>query len=185
MVIRTVWIAAFCLAGLGGLFATRVTASISEQAVRDLTTVGISLPHDALAKADKLQVIAKLDPTYTLNVTDRLDVIDTLNVTDKLGVTYLRYPVEITPVVPTEPVAAEMQPTKPSARAKAGSSHADGIHARRIAVLLPKPRPRFRPAKNAKDVGVTKAAVDMKPCHQQDGLGGMLISLSGLPRCEL
>jgi len=56
MVIRTVWIAAFCLAGLGGLFATRVTASIPEEIVRDPTTVGTSLVRDTLTKADKLDV---------------------------------------------------------------------------------------------------------------------------------
>jgi hypothetical protein len=49
--------------------------------------------------------------------------------------------------------------------------------------VLPKPRPKIRPAKHAKDVA--KASVDLKACHQQDGFGGMLISLSGAPRCEL
>jgi len=54
--IRTVWIAAFCLAGLGGTFATRVTASISEEAVAGPTTVDTSLMPEALCKADKLNV---------------------------------------------------------------------------------------------------------------------------------
>jgi hypothetical protein len=51
--------------------------------------------------------------------------------------------------------------------------------------VLPKPRPRIRPAKHAKGVGLARATVDPNTCHQQDGLGGMLISLSGSPRCEL
>ncbi len=53
IVIRTIWIAALCLAGLGGLFATRVTASISEEAVRDPDTVGISQRRDTLTKGDR------------------------------------------------------------------------------------------------------------------------------------
>ena len=158
--IRTVWIAAFCLAGLGGTFATRVTASISEEAVTDPTTVGTSLMQDTLCKADKLNV------------------------------GYLHYPaqsapVENTPAVPAEPIAAEIEPAKPPAAAKAGSSDAPDPGARRTAVVLPKPRPRIRPAKHAKGVGLARATVDPNTCHQQDGLGGMLISLSGAPRCEL
>ena len=159
--IRIVWIAAFCLAGLGGLFATRVTASISEEAVRDPATVGTSLVRDTLAKADKLDV------------------------------GYFRYPVESTPVPAAEPIAAEIQatkafqPTKPWATAKAGCSDAPGLSAHRIAVLLPKPRPKIKPTQNAKDVGLAKAALDLKTCHQQDGLAGLLISLNGSPRCEL
>jgi hypothetical protein len=156
--IRTVWIAAFCLAGLGGTFATRVTASISEETVRDPTTVGTNLAQDTLSKADKLNV------------------------------GYARYPAESAPVqntsaVPIEPIAAEIEPAKPPAQA--WCSHAPDPGARRIAVVLPKPRPRIRPAKHEKDVGLARAMVDPNTCHQQNGLGGMLISLSGSPRCEL
>jgi hypothetical protein len=135
------------------MFATRVTASISDEAARDPATVGTSRVQEPLAKADKLNV------------------------------TYLPYPVESTPVVPAEPIAAEIKLAKPLATANAGSPPGPG--ARRIAVLLPKPRPRIRPAKHARDVGLARATVDPNTCHQQDGLGGMLISLSGLPRCEL
>jgi hypothetical protein len=160
ILIRTVWIAAFCLAGLGGMFATRVTASISEEAVSGPTTVGTSPVQDTLSKADKLNV------------------------------GYLRYPaervpVEKTPAVPTAPIAAEIQPAKPPSTAKAGSSPAPDPAARRTTVVLPKPRPRIRPVKHVKDVGLARATVDPNTCHQQDGLGGLLISLSGAPRCEL
>ena len=84
-----------------------------------------------------------------------------------------------------EPVAAEIERTEPPVTAKAGSSHPQGLGARRIAVLLPKPRPKIKAAKNTKEAGLARTAVDQKTCHQQDGLGGLLISLSGSPRCEL
>jgi hypothetical protein len=142
-----------------------VTASISEEAVPGPTTVGTSLLQDTLCKADKLNV------GYVRYPTERAPVGNA--------------PVANTPAVPAEPVAAEIEPAKPPATAKAGSSHAPDPVARRAAVVLPKPRPRIRPAKHAKGVGLARATVDPNTCHQQDGLGGMLISLSGSPRCEL
>jgi hypothetical protein len=113
-VIRTIWIAALCLAGLGGLFATRVTASISEGAARDPATVGTSFAQDTLAKADRLDL------------------------------TYLRHPAENVPAPPTEPIAAEIVPTKPAMSAKIGNPHPPGRSAQRNAVVLPKPRPKIR-----------------------------------------
>jgi hypothetical protein len=142
------------------MFATRVTASISDQAVPDPTTVGTSLVQDTLSKADKLNVGYLCYPAE-------------------------RVPVKNTPAVPAEPIAAEIQPATPPATAKAGSSHAPDPGVRRTAIVLPKPRPRIRPAKHARGVGLAKATIDPNTCHQQDGLGGMLISLSGAPRCEL
>ena len=142
-----------------------MTASISEEAVPGPTTAGSSLLQDTLCKADKLNV------GYVRYPAERTPVENA--------------PVANTPAVPAEPVAAEIEPAKPPATAKAGSSHAPDPVARRAAVVLPKPRPRIRPAKHAKGVGLARATVDPKTCHQQDGLGGMLISLSGSPRCEL
>jgi hypothetical protein len=54
--IRTIWLAAFFLAGICGLCATKVTASISppEEGVPDRTTV--SFVTDTLNKADRLDV---------------------------------------------------------------------------------------------------------------------------------
>ena len=162
--IRTLWIAAFCLAGLGGTFATRVTASISEEAVPGPTTVGTSPLQDTLCKADKLNVGYVRYPAASAPVENA--------------------PVANTSAVPAEPVATGIEPAKPRATAKAWSSHAPDPLARRAAVVLPRPRPRIRPAKHARNVGLARAAVDPNTCHQQDGLGGMLISLSGSPRCE-
>ena len=56
--IRTVWIAALCLAVLGGLFATRVTASLArtEEIVLHPTTVSPSLTQDTLTKSDRFDL---------------------------------------------------------------------------------------------------------------------------------
>jgi len=54
--IRTVWIAAFSLAVLGGLFATKVTASIAPVEEAGLVPTDVILAQDTLTKSDKLDV---------------------------------------------------------------------------------------------------------------------------------
>ena len=64
--IRTVWLAAFCLAGVGGLCASKVTASISapQEGVPDQTMVSANIASDTLSRADKLDV-TNLRPVAT------------------------------------------------------------------------------------------------------------------------
>ena len=142
-----------------------MTASISEEAVPGPTAADTGLLHDTLCKADKLNV------GYVRYPAERAPVENA--------------PVANTPAVPAEPIAAAIEPAKPPATAKAASSHAPDPGARRAAVVLPRPPPKIRPARHAKGVGLARATVDPNTCHQQDGLRGMLISLSGSPRCEL
>jgi hypothetical protein len=55
--IRTVWFAAICLAGLGGLLAAKCTPVASaEESVLDPTLVAVGLGDDTLTKSDKLTV---------------------------------------------------------------------------------------------------------------------------------
>jgi hypothetical protein len=58
---RTVWLAAFCLSVIGGLCASRVTASISprEASVPAQIAVGVIVDPASLARADKAD--ARLD----------------------------------------------------------------------------------------------------------------------------
>jgi hypothetical protein len=148
--IRTVWIAAFCLAVLGGLFATKVTASMpsTEETVLDPTTIGTNLVQDTLTKADKLDL------------------------------TYLNPLVVTIPVLPTKPI--EVFQTKPRANANGSSKRFFNPSANRIAVTLPKPRPKIRLSKNS---NLAKAAVDLKNCPQPDGLAAILMSFAGSLRC--
>ncbi len=148
--IRTVWIAACCLAIIGGLFATKVTASMpsTEETVLDPTTIGTNLVQDTLTKADKLDL------------------------------TYLNPLAETIPVLPTKPI--EVLQTKPRANANGRSQRLFNPSANRIAVTLPKPRPKIRLSKNNNPA---KAAVDLKNCPQPDGLGAILMSFAGSLRC--
>jgi hypothetical protein len=148
--IRTVWIAAFSLALLGGLFATKVTASMvpAEEAGLDATTVGPVPVQDTLTKSDKR------DASYDLPSADANSVL---------------------PTISTVVLQAR------SGFIAGGSSRGPtGPNANRAAVKLPKPRPRIRLSKkNSPD----QAAGDTKSCTRPDGLGGILLSLSGSLRC--
>jgi hypothetical protein len=126
--IRTVWIAAFCLAGIGGLFATKVTASIppAKETAPASVDITASLGQDTLIKADKFE--------FTSTV----------------------YAVETIPVVPARPT--EVIQTKAKATADRGPRRLSSPTANRIAVMLPKPRPRIKLASNSP----AKVAVDSK-----------------------
>jgi hypothetical protein len=73
---RTIWLAAFCLAGLGGLCASKVTASIypSEESPPDQTqpqpAVRDTIVSDTLTRSDKAEVIepAAADTTSALPI---------------------------------------------------------------------------------------------------------------------
>jgi hypothetical protein len=141
---RTVWIAAFCLALIGGLFATKVTASM--------------VPGDE----------REPDPTTVSSILGQ----DTLTTSDKGAAAYVVPPANTNLVLPISSAAVLETRTFVVSR---GSRRLTG----RGAVKLPRPRPTIRlskkndPAQNG----------DVKGCTQPDGLGGLLLSLSGSLRC--
>jgi len=148
--LRTVWIAAFCLALLGGLFATKVTASMAptEEIVLDQPAVSTSPVQDNLTESDRLDVrylLPSADPNGALPA-----------------------------------MAMEVLQTPSRIAAGRSSRGLKGPHTNRIAVMLPKPRPKIRLAKNN---NASKAAGDSKSCAQPDGLAGLLLSLSGSLPC--
>lgn len=151
--LRTVWIAAFCLALLGGLFATKVTASMA--------------PTEAIV----------LDPP-AVSTTSATPVQDTLTESDKLHAAYLLPSADTDSAVPAK--AIELLQPRPAAATGRSARVLKGSHPNRIAVMLPKPRPKIRLSKNNNPA---KAAGDSKSCAQPDGLAGMLLSLSGSLRC--
>jgi hypothetical protein len=105
---------------------------------------------------------------------------DTLTKADRLEVAYLAPAAQIPstkiiPELPAESVSAR--------RAKPGAIANLQLPARnrpRNDVMLPKPRPKIRLTK----VGhPARPGVDVKTCSQAEGLGGILLSFAGTPRC--
>ena len=74
--IRTVWLAAFCLAGLGGLCASKVTASISrpEDGIGDSAMVSADVVPDTLTAADRIDLTG-LRPTAETTLAPPLDPV--------------------------------------------------------------------------------------------------------------
>jgi hypothetical protein len=169
-VIRTFWFAAFCLAGLGGLLATRVTASMafSGESILDPAVLG-----EALAQETSTNQALAIDmPTR-----------DTLTKADRLDVGY--FPVAVAMIVeaPAEPMAVPK--TKPDANATAGLQRSAALHVHRTSVMLPRPRPKIGPAKTSpiKISHLAKPVVEAKACAPPEGLSGLLMALANQPRC--
>jgi hypothetical protein len=161
--IRTFWFAAFCLAGLGGLLATRVTASMafSSEGVLGPVMLGEALAQDTLTN----QTLAKDMPTQ-----------DTLTKADRLDVAYLPVVVAMIAEAPAESMAV----TKPEANATAGLQRSVALHTHRTSVMLPRPRPKIRPAKISH---LAKPVVEVKTCSPPEGLSGLLMALANQPHC--
>ena len=154
--IRIFWFAAICLSALGGLLAAKVTSSIAtaEEGVLDPTMLGIGLAGDTLAKADKLKVAYLLPSRLPSAATN--------------------------PESPTESIAV-LRP-KPGATASSQRPAISNID--RGSVMLPKPRPKVRlGVRQAKNSHPAKPAVEVKTCSRPEGLGGLLMSFAGAPRC--
>jgi hypothetical protein len=163
--IRTFWFAAFCLAGLGGLLATRVTASMafSSEGVLDLVMLGEALAQDTLTN----QTLTK----------DTL-VQDTLMKADRLDVAYLPVAVAMIAEAPVESLV--VPETKPDANAEANLQRPAASHVGRTGVMLPRPRPKIRPAKISH---LAKPVVEVKTCTPPEGLSIILMALANQPRC--
>jgi hypothetical protein len=105
---------------------------------------------------------------------------DTLTKADRLEVAYLAPAAQIPsakiiPELPTESVSARR--AKPGAIA---NWQLPALNRHRNGVILPKPRPKIRLTRNSHPV---RPAVDAKTCSQAEGLGGILLSFAGTPRC--
>jgi len=97
---------------------------------------------------------------------------DTLAKADKLKVAYL---------LPSRlPSAA----TNPEPGATASSQRLAISNIDRRSVMLPKPRSKARlEVRQAKNSHPAKPAVEVKTCSRPEGLGGLLMSFAGAPRC--
>ncbi len=154
--IRIFWFAAICLSALGGLLAAKVTSSIAtaEESVLDPTMLGIGLAGDTLAKADKLKVAYLLPSRLPSAATN--------------------------PEAPTESIAV----LRPKPGATASSQRLATSNIDRRSVMLPKPRSKARlEVRQAKNSHPAKPAVEVKTCSRPEGLGGLLMSFAGAPRC--
>jgi hypothetical protein len=118
--IRTVWLAAFGLACIGGLYAGKVTASIS--------------PSDGDV-ADPAIISSGVVP-------------DTLTAADKIDLTGLRPTAEAALATPTIPIVIRPVKTRPTIRSRGLQRQAKTKA--KVTAAIPKPRPKLRISRNEK-----------------------------------
>jgi hypothetical protein len=172
--IRTFWFAAVCLAALGGLLATRVTASMA--------LTGDSVIDPAMLGEAKDRLRDKLEDKLQDKLQDKLakDALtrDTLTKADRLDIAYRQAAAVVIAEAPANSIAvAEMMP---GANAKPASQLPLASVGRRTSVMLPKPRPKIRLARN---IPLARPTAELKTCAQPEGFGGILLSFAGPPHC--
>jgi hypothetical protein len=144
--IKTVWIAAVCLATIGGLFATKVTASMY---------------HTEETAADPMATSGLLQ--------------DTLTKADRFNAAHVGTAAEIAAVLPAK--QADLIQTAPRKTARRSSLQAFHPNAKRIAGILPRPRPKIRLTDNDRSTGAAGN------CAQLNGPGGIVTRFNDWLHC--
>ena len=168
--IRTFWFAAVCLAALGGLLATRVTASMALTGDSVIDPAMLGEAKDRLR--DKLQ--NKLQDELTKDALTK----DTLTKADRLDIAYRQAAAVVIAEAPANSIAVAEMMT--GANAKPASQLPLASVGRRTIVMLPKPRPKIRLARN---IPLARSIAELKTCAQPEGFGGILLSFAGPPHC--
>ena len=159
VVIRTMWLAALCLSGLGAMVAIGAgtpTPPPNVEPSPDQTTIATGSSQDTLTKADKLEVA------------------------------YVRDPVAVEPVMPvaTAPNETPPQPLSPPATPKIVSRHSHDPNAKKVAAVSPGRRIKGQESKKSKNVERAKLPVELRPCPRPEGFAGLLRLLNLSPGCD-
>ncbi len=153
-VIRTFGLTGLCLALLGGLLATKVVSAPAPEPVTVAGQPGTKAPVPSQ---------------------------DTLAKADRFTVVYLARSAENQPLLSITR-ADRPEPINTDPRTST-SLDRPAATAKKVAVLLPKPRPMIKPVKPG-EAGRFKNASELKSCRQQDAIANFLISAGIAPRCE-
>jgi hypothetical protein len=148
-VIRTGWLAVFCLIGLGATVAIKARTPTSPPnvgAAPEQTTVGIGFAQDTLTKADKLEVA------------------------------YVHRPVAVEPVMLVTKAQDETppQPPSPPATPKIVSRHSHDPNAKKVGTVSPGQRIKGQESKKSNNVERAKLPVELMPCRRPEGFAGLL-----------
>jgi hypothetical protein len=138
------------------LLAAKLTSSTAaaEESVMDPTMLGLGRADDTPTKADRLEV-AYLLPSARMSSA------------------------ATNPGLPTESIAVSQ--VMPRADTETASQPRRASRITRETVMLPRPRPKIRLAKNSRPA---KPIVDVKTCSHPDGLGAILMSFAGSAPCS-
>lgn len=166
-VIRTAWLAVFCLSGLGAMAAINAGTSKpppAEEASPGQTSVGKTSSQDTLTSSQ-----------------------DTLTKADRLEIAYVRDAVAAEPAMPVAkaPNVTPPQAPVPTAPPKIVSRHwQHDPNAKKSAAVPPGRRIKDQEPKKSKNADRGKATVDLRACRRPEGFAGLLRALNLSPGCD-
>jgi hypothetical protein len=173
-VIRTVWLAVFCLIGLGAMVAIRAGTPPTPPSVRaspEQTSVAENFSQDIFSQ-----------DTFSRDAFSQ----DTLTKADKLKIAYAHDPVAVKPLMlaTKAPDETPSQPPSPVATPKIVSRHWHDPNAKNSGAAPPGRRTKHQEPKTTKNVERAKAPVDLRPCRRPEGFAGLLRALNLSPGCD-
>ena len=156
--IRTAGLAGFCLIGLSAVVAVSAgtpTRTPNVEASPEQMTIATGSSRDSLTKADKLEIA------------------------------YVPVPVAAEPVMLATQVSDETSPHPQSLTIpKIVSRHWHDHNAKRLAAGSPDRRIKIQQPKNGKNVDLSRATADLRPCRRPEGFAGLLRALNLSPGCD-
>jgi hypothetical protein len=153
---RTMWLAVFCLAGVGAAIAAKVAAPPSALVVQpapDRSKTATPFALNESAKSDRLE-------------------LPSLHAEAEI----------VVPAANTRP--AETPSIRPATTAETASPRWQNANARLIPVAPPRPHLKSKQAKQEADRPQPKPRAELWHCRQ-DAVGSLLRSLDLSPRCDL
>jgi hypothetical protein len=160
--IRTVWLALWCLAGSCAALAISVGKTPTPEIV--------SAVHEPIADAQT--------DAHVVDV-----VQDTLTEADRLDVAYVRGVDEAKPAAPSVGIPAALFLDKPKTVSKLATRRLRG-NSKTLVAQSPTRQSKNRASKVANNVAHAKASVAVKPCRHPEGFAGFLRLFNLGPRCE-
>jgi len=150
------WLALFCLIGLGPAIAIKVAAPLASLVV------------------EPAQDQSKIEPAAAPNESAK---------SDRLELPNARAEAEII-VPPVKPMLAETPSTSPETVKKVADRPWQDTNARTISVASPRRHAKSKESKKSADTSPSNARAEVWHCRQ-DAMGSLLRSLDLSPRCNL
>jgi hypothetical protein len=159
---RTMWVAVFCLVGLGLAIAIKVAAPPASLVV------------------EPAQHKSKMEPAFVLNESAKSDRLELPNARAEPGII-----VPAAKLIPAEtPLPAETPSTSPETVTKIKDRRWENANASLIPVAPPRRHRKSKEFKQSADKSPPRKRAEVWHCRQ-DAVGGLLRSLDLSPRCNL
>ncbi len=192
---RTMWLALFCLIGLGPAIAIKVAAPLASLVVepaQDQSKIEPAAAPNESAKSDRLELPNARAEAEIIVPPTNLMPADTPSTNPETVKEVADRPwqdanaraeAEII-VPPVKPMLAETPSTSPETVKKVADRPWQDTNARTISVASPRRHAKSKESKKSADTSPSNARAEVWHCRQ-DAMGSLLRSLDLSPRCNL